>query len=113
MGYGQNLKEILKEKNITVKTLSTDTNISATTLYSAITRDSAIRFDYALRISSYLGIDPKEICATVPKDYEAKSIKTDEASLDSDFVALISMHKNMSELNKIKLFRYAKELLED
>ncbi len=66
MGYGQNLKKILDEKNMSVAELSRISKISATTLYSIIQRDSAVRFDAALRISNILDIDINLICKSNP-----------------------------------------------
>lgn len=46
MGLGKNLKEILKQKNMTIKDLSEKTGISANTLYSITKRDGrTARFD--------------------------------------------------------------------
>ena len=50
MGYGQNLKDILDNKGMTVKELALKAKIAPTTLYSIIQRNTAIRFDTALRI---------------------------------------------------------------
>ncbi|MDO4189366.1 MAG: helix-turn-helix transcriptional regulator [Lachnospiraceae bacterium] len=66
MGYGLNLKNILVEKNMTVKDLANLTNISPSTLYSIIQRDSAVRYDYALRIANILDIDVDLICKDNP-----------------------------------------------
>ena len=66
MGYGQNLKNILDEKNMTVKALARKAGISATTLYSVIARDSSVRFDHALRIANILGISTDLICKENP-----------------------------------------------
>ena len=66
MGYGVNLKKILNEKGMNVRTLARKTGISPTTLYSLIQRDSNLRFDYALRIANELEIDVKEICEASP-----------------------------------------------
>ncbi len=66
MGDGANLKKILNEKGMNVRTLARKTGISPTTLYSLIQRDSNLRFDYALRIANELEIDVKEICEASP-----------------------------------------------
>lgn len=66
MGDGVNLKKILNEKGMNVRTLARKTGISPTTLYSLIQRDSNLRFDYALRIANELEIDVKEICEASP-----------------------------------------------
>ena len=45
MGYGKVLKEILDEKQMSVKTLSRNTGVPAPTIYSIIRRDTPIRYD--------------------------------------------------------------------
>jgi len=68
MGYGQNLKNILDEKGMTVKELAKKVGIAPTTLYSIIQRDTAVRFDTALRISHILNIPINSICKNNPYD---------------------------------------------
>ena len=45
MGYGKVLKEILDEKQMSVKTLSRNTGVPAPTIYSIIRRDTPIRYE--------------------------------------------------------------------
>ena len=66
MGYGQNLKNILDEKGMTVKDLAKKVCIAPTTLYSIIQRDTAVRFDTALKISHILNIPINSICKDNP-----------------------------------------------
>ena len=66
MGYGQNLKNILDEKGMTVKELAKKVSIAPTTLYSIIQRDTAVRFDTALKISHILNIPINSICKDNP-----------------------------------------------
>ncbi len=66
MGYGQNLKNILDEKGMTVKELAKKVGIAPTTLYSIIQRDTAVRFDTALKISHILNIPINSICKDNP-----------------------------------------------
>ena len=68
MGYGQNLKDILDEKGMTVKELAKKAGIAPTTLYSIIQRDTAVRFDTALKISHILNIPINSICKDNPYD---------------------------------------------
>ena len=68
MGYGQNLKNILDSKGMTVKELALKAKIAPTTLYSIIQRDTSIRFDTALRISNILDIPISSICKDNPYD---------------------------------------------
>lgn len=56
MAFGQELSDILLEKNITVKELSELTDIPASTLYSLIKRDNnTVNLDYVNRICDVLG----------------------------------------------------------
>lgn len=66
MGDGQNLKKILDQKNMSVRTIAKKTGISPTTLYSMIQKDTNLRFDYALRIANELEIDVNDICEASP-----------------------------------------------
>ena len=51
MALGVNLKEILKQKNMTIKDLSKETGISVNTLYSITKRDGRMaRFDIIKKI---------------------------------------------------------------
>jgi len=88
MGDGQRLKNILKEKNITVRQVSFQTGIRPTTLYSAIQKDSSIRFDNALRLANVLGVDVTDICSSAPFSEELSvddfypSVKDPKGRLD-------------------------------
>lgn len=66
MGYGKVLKEILDEKQMSVKTLSRNTGIPAPTIYSIIRRDTPIRYDTALRFANTLNIPLATICNENP-----------------------------------------------
>lgn len=66
MGYGQNLKKALKERNMTVKELARLCNINPSTLYTCINRDSSVRYDMALPIANTLDIDVNLICKDNP-----------------------------------------------
>ena len=66
MGYGQNLKKALQERNMTVKELSRLCGINSSTLYTCINRDSSIRYDMALPIANTLDIDVNLICKDNP-----------------------------------------------
>lgn len=59
MGFGMNLKEILRNKKMTIKQLSESSGISLNTLYSITKRDS-VRVDNIIvqRIAAALGCDP-------------------------------------------------------
>lgn len=74
MGYGKVLKEILDEKQMSVKTLSRNTGVPAPTIYSIIRRDTPIRYDTALRFANTLDIPLATICNENPYNEEDKSL---------------------------------------
>ena len=74
MGYGKVLKEILDEKQMSVKTLSRNTGVPAPTIYSIIRRDTTIRYDTALRFAKTLDIPLATICNENPYNEEDKSL---------------------------------------
>ena len=84
MGYGQNLKNILDERKISVAELARLTKVSATTLYSIIQRDSAVRFDTALRIANVLDIDINEICKSNP--FEDGEVLPENGKVFTDYL---------------------------
>ncbi|MGN1156473.1 MAG: helix-turn-helix domain-containing protein [Agathobacter sp.] len=71
MGYGQKLKSILDERNMSVRQLAKTCNIAPTTLYSIVQRDTDIRYDFALRIANALDIPVASICSELPYDAES------------------------------------------
>lgn len=71
MGYGQKLKGILDEKNMSVRQLAKICNIAPTTLYSIVQRDTDIRYDFALRIANALDIPVASIYSDLPYDKES------------------------------------------
>lgn len=74
MGYGKVLKEILDEKQMSVKTLSRNTGVPAPTIYSIIRRDTPIRYDTALRFANTLDIPLATICNENPYNEEDESL---------------------------------------
>jgi transcriptional regulator with XRE-family HTH domain len=66
VGDGKKLKQILLEKNFTVKALSKASGVKQTTLYSIIQKDSNIRLDYGYNLANVLGVDVSDICSTAP-----------------------------------------------
>lgn len=60
MGYGKNLKEILKEKGMKVPELSRRTNIPQTTIYSIINKDiNIMQWAKQKGFSTDFAFDPK------------------------------------------------------
>ncbi len=109
MGYGQNLKDILASKGMTVKELALKAKIAPTTLYSIIQRDTAIRFDTALRISNILDIPISSICkdnpyddietlSALPSDSEKWNINSHKNAYISDRTARILKKFDYTEL---------------
>lgn len=74
MGYGKVLKEILDEKQMSVKTLSRNTGIPAPTIYSIIRRDTPIRYDTALRFANTLNIPLATICNENPYNEDENAL---------------------------------------
>lgn len=70
MGYGQKLKGILDERNMSVRQLAKECNIAPTTLYSIVQRDADIRYDFALRIANTLDIPVASLCDDLPYSSE-------------------------------------------
>ena len=66
MGYGQNLKKILKDRKMTVTELARLCKLNPSTLYTCINRDTSIRYDMALPIANTLDIDVNLICKDNP-----------------------------------------------
>ena len=60
MGDGRRLKELLDERNMSVRSVAKQAGISPTTLYTIVQNDTAIRFDFALRIANVLDISHVE-----------------------------------------------------
>lgn len=91
MGYGQNLKNFLDEKNMTVKGLARKVHIAPTTLYSIIQRDSPIRFDLALKISNILDVPIESLCKDNPYDEMGEAMpklpKYDKPSVNDAYVS--------------------------
>lgn len=71
MGYGQKLKGILDERNMSVRQLAKTCSIAPTTLYSIVQRDADIRYDFALRIANALDIPIASICGDIPYDKDS------------------------------------------
>ena len=83
MGFGKRLKEILKERNMTIKELSKLSGISQNTLYSITKRDNTLaRFDIVEKIASVLDISPQELI--ISKTGNDKNIQAKEKKLLRD-----------------------------
>ena len=95
MGDGARLKEILDDKNISVRRIASSTGISAQTLYSIIKKDSNIRFDNALRIANELDIEVSEICNANPFSGELT---------EDEIYPTIHDPKGLLDKNRVKVY---------
>ena len=100
MGYGKVLKEILDEKQMSVKTLSRNTGVPAPTIYSIIRRDTPIRYDTALRFANTLDIPLATICNENPYNEEDESQRSKKAYLSNRTSAIFTKF-DYSDLPKV------------
>lgn len=115
MGFGNRLKELLKEKGMTIKELAEISGISINTLYSITKRDTQIpSSDIINKIADALGVD-----TTLLLTYEDW-----KKELDSAFQEINASEKNLrrklSEITEmlnadalVELLNTAIELLQD
>lgn len=79
MALGTNLKEILKQKNMTIKDLSKKSGVSVNTLYSITKRDGRMaRFDIIKKICEALEIEESELLGfdVQPEDYKEENSRS-------------------------------------
>lgn len=94
MALGTNLKEILKQKNMSIKDLSKKTGISLNTLYSITKRDGRMaRFDIIKKICETLEITESELLGfdVEPEDYETENKRQN--------LRVYEVHRNSDERN--------------
>lgn len=85
VSYGTNLKEILKENNLSVAELSRKTGVPPTTLYSTISRNTAMRYEHALRISKYLNMGIDQFTNHIPEENHDEIVFTvNRANISQD-----------------------------
>lgn len=85
VSYGTNLKEILKENNLSVAELSRKTGVPPTTLYSTIARDTAMSYEHALRISKYLNLGVERLTNHIPEENHDEIVFTvNRANISQD-----------------------------
>ena len=76
MGLGLRLKEILKSKNMTIKELSQESEVSINTLYSITKRDNNMaRYDIVEKIALALGVSVEELTGYTINHNIANNIK--------------------------------------
>lgn len=115
MGFGNKLKELLKERGITIKELAKISGISVNTLYSITKRDTQTPTgDIINKIATALGVEPENLLSY--EDWKQE--------LDSAFLEMETSEKNLRrKLNEIsemlngdalvELLNTAIELLQD
>jgi transcriptional regulator with XRE-family HTH domain len=102
MGIGFTLKQLLKDKQMTVKEIADKTEIPASTLYSIVNRDNAaVKSDILIKIASTLDVSVTELMGVpfaerfnIPKP---GSPFDDFGSIDDK--SHISIIDNMKKLN--------------
>ena len=89
MGFGNTLKILLKDRNMTIKELSEITGISVNTLYSITKRDTRLPSDEVLfKISQALGVEVTDLLT-----YDEIKTKIQD-SIDN-------MDKSVNEINAV------------
>lgn len=134
MGFGLHLKEILRERGMTIKQLSEDSGISVNTLYSITKRDS-LRVDPVIlkKIAQTLGLSVTELIGSTNSsgetdiglvalgiselldidDREAVFEAVIEASLHSPKISFnIANYLNTEQTNKGKVINEISKLLD-
>ena len=94
MALGTNLKEILKQRNMSIKDLSKKTGISLNTLYSITKRDGRMaRFDIIKKICETLEVTESELLGfdVKPEDYETENKRQN--------LRVYEVHRNSDERN--------------
>lgn len=102
MGTGKKLQTVLKEKNISIASLSRETGISSNTLYALIKRDSNINAVTLNKIADALHLTIDELNDLLTKDVnEKENLEPELLSLDIDFVdTLTDAQEILKKLNE-------------
>lgn len=111
MGFGIKLKQLLKEKNMTIKELSAITGISKNTLYSITKRDTRLPSEETLlKIAEALNMDYSDLLSyeetkqMISNNLERIEMRT------NDIQQMLSSHPELindltqSEINEIAFF---------
>lgn len=71
MGTGQRIKELTKERGITLKELAEKSGVSYNTIYSITKRDSnRVQGEILQRVSAALDVSPSELIGTDVKKFD-------------------------------------------
>lgn len=114
MGIGKNMKRILAEKGITIKTLSETSGIPKNTLYSITKRDSSdVTSSVLTAIAQALDVSPYDL--TVDLEHLQSSVKTIEGIqvlFGAGAVSLLENYDSLNDAGKKKANEYVADLTE-
>lgn len=115
MGFGKRLKEILKNKGITIKELAELTGISINTLYSITKRDTLMPdIEIIEKIVSALNIDKTELLTYEVVSNNIRVLLEKEKEIeDSNRATLYEVTKMLNTEALIELSKVAIDLLKD
>lgn len=115
MGFGKRLKEILKNKGITIKELSDMTGISLNTLYSITKRDTSMPTREIIdKITAALQIELSELVTLGDVSNEIFALMEQEKKReDSIRDQLINISKMLNTEALIELAKSAVDMLQD
>ena len=101
MGAGKKLQSLLRNKDISVTTLSRKTGISSNTLYAIIKRDSNINAETMSKIANSLHLTMDELAKLLSEDIESNSNMESNLSesriLDPEIEKSLEDSKNLIE----------------
>lgn len=107
MGLGKKLKQMLDEKNITVKDFAIKIDVAPTTLYSFIKRDSTNgKLELIAKICIGLDISLSEFLNSSPKKED-----TNSEEYQSDFKNLTNSLKTIDQFSESDAENFARLLL--
>ena len=107
MAIGKRLKELLKEKKITVKQLANLSGVSENTLYAIIKRDNKkLNHDIANRIARSLDVDVYMLLG-IETDNALNTITEKEPLMPGEIIIDITI-ENFKKYNKIFLLAFDK-----
>ena len=120
MGFGTRLKDLLKEKNMTIKELSEKTGISINTLYSITKRDTRLpNYESIIKIAQVLDVPE---AALLPEEHLEYTKMRDDIGSTFDILklqeenhrqALSGLCQYLNSLALLKLIDQALDMLQD
>lgn len=96
MGTGQRIKELTKERGITLKELAEKSGVSYNTIYSITKRDSnRVQGEILQRVSAALDVSPSELIGTDVKSLmiysELSLMNIQNHLLDQEMILILSV----------------------